>query len=116
MKLWKSPALYFGVVLILVVGAALLAPYVVDWASYRTSVERFGATLTGRAVRIAGPISVTLFPWPKITLDGVGIANAEGMLEPDLLTARRVEARLTLAALLSGEVRVESIDVLDPVI
>jgi hypothetical protein len=116
MKLWKSPALYFGILLLLAVSGALLAPYLVDWASYRGDIERLGANLTGRAVRIDGPISIRIFPLPRLTLDQVSVANAEGSLEPDFLTAKRVEANLTLVGLLNGEIRVESMDVLGPVI
>jgi hypothetical protein len=50
MKLWKSPALYFGILLILILGGALSAPYTVDWGRYRADIEKFGTQLTGRAV------------------------------------------------------------------
>ena len=39
MKVWKSPVFYFGIVLVLVVLSAMLAPFVVDWGSYRAELE-----------------------------------------------------------------------------
>src|SRR4029079_7364282 len=116
MKLWKSPVLYFGVLLLLAVSSALLAPYIVDWTRYRPDLEKAGSELTGRSVKIGGPISVHLFPWPSLTLEDVRIANPPGAHDPYLIRAKRVEARITLAWLFSGHVQVETVDVVDPLI
>src|SRR5438876_11008031 len=116
MKLWKSPALYFGILLILLVSGAIVAPHVMDWGQYRADIENFGGQLTGRTVTIEGPISVRLFPWTKLAIEDVKIANPKEASEPDLLAAKRVEVRMTLAGLFSGQIRVETIDVIEPVI
>ena len=78
MKLWKSPAFYFGILLILLVGGALAAPYIVDWSLYRSDIEKFGTKLTGRSVTVEGPISVRLFPWPKLSVGKVRVAMGLG--------------------------------------
>ena len=41
MKVWKSPVLYFGVLLMLAVVGLLLAPFVVDWDGYRADLESY---------------------------------------------------------------------------
>jgi uncharacterized protein involved in outer membrane biogenesis len=56
MKLWKSPVLYFGIALVLAVAAAFIAPYVIDWGSYRTAIESYGSKMTGRQVTVGGEI------------------------------------------------------------
>ncbi len=116
MKLWKSPVLYFGIALILAVAAAFVAPFVIDWGSYRTAIENYGSKVTGRQVTVAGDISGRLFPWPKLTIHDVKVANPAGAAMPDFVTAEEVEVRMTLAGLLGGEIRVETIDVIRPVI
>jgi uncharacterized protein involved in outer membrane biogenesis len=116
MKLWKSPALYFGILLILLVSGALAAPYVIDWTRYRGDIEAFGSRLTGRAVKVEGPISVRLFPWPKLAIERVTVANPKDASEPDFLAAKRIEVRMTLAGLFSGQIQVETIDIVEPVI
>ena len=78
MKVWKSPVFYFGIVLVLAVFSAMLAPFVVDWGNYRAGLEAYGEKLTGRKVEIAGPIGVRLFPWPRLTAQEVRIANPPG--------------------------------------
>ena len=50
MKLWRSPVFYFGVLLVLAVAGALVAPYVVDWARYRPALEHYATELTGASV------------------------------------------------------------------
>ncbi|WP_162914426.1 AsmA family protein [Taklimakanibacter lacteus] len=115
MKLWKSPVLYFGIALVMAVVAAFIAPYVIDWGSYRMAIEKYGRQLTGRPVTVAGDISGRLFPWPKLTIRDVKVANPPGAFVPDFITAEQVDVRMTLAGLLGGEIRVEGIDVVRPV-
>ncbi len=115
MKVWKSPVLYLGVLLLAAVFAALLAPFVLDWNSYRPGLENYGRKLTGREVTIAGPISVRFFPWPSLTAHDVHIANATGSEEPQFASAARVTARMQLAGLFNGTIDVESIEIDQPV-
>lgn len=116
MKLWKSPVLYFGIALVLAVAAAFIAPYIIDWGSYRMAIESYGSKVTGRQVTVGGEISGRLFPWPKLSIRNVKIANPPGSSEPDFISAEEVDARMTLAGLLGGEIRVESIDIVRPVV
>ena len=114
MKLWKSPILYIGVLLVIAVIAALAAPYVVDWARYRPTIEAYGSDLAGRKVVVAGPISARLFPWPRLTLEDVRVANVAGATTPEFLAAERVDIRMSLSGFLSGSILVEGIEVTRP--
>jgi uncharacterized protein involved in outer membrane biogenesis len=116
MKLWKSPVLYFGIALVLAVVGAFIAPYVIDWGSYRMAIESYGSKVTGRQVTVAGDISGRFFPWPKLTIRDVKIANPPGSSVPDFVTAEEVDVQMTLAGLLGGEIRVEGIDIVHPVV
>lgn len=114
MKLWKSPVLYFGLILVVAVLAALAAPFVIDWNGYRADLESYGRKLTGRDVRIEGPITARLFPWPRLTAEEVTIANLPGLAESQFATADRIEVKMALAGLLSGSIQVDSIDIERP--
>ncbi|MCB1379445.1 MAG: AsmA family protein [Alphaproteobacteria bacterium] len=116
MKLWKSPVFYFGIMLILAVTALLVAPFVIDWNSYRADLETYGRKLTGREVAIGGNVSARLFPWPKLTVEDVRIANPPGLAEPEFARAARIVVRMSLAGLLRGDIEVERIDAENPVI
>ena len=116
MKVWKSPVFYFGIVLVLAVFSAMLAPFVVDWGSYRAGLEAYGEKLTGRKVEIAGPIGVRLFPWPRLTAHEVRIANPPGSPDTWFATADQIVVRMNLGALFNAEIQVESINIDNPVI
>ncbi len=114
MKLWKSPILYIGVLLVVAVVAALAAPYVVDWGRYRATIEAYGSDLAGRKVVVAGPISARVFPWPRLTLQDVRVANVAGGSAKEFLSAERVDIRMSLSGFLSGSILVEGIEVTKP--
>ncbi len=112
MTIWKSPIFYFGVILVLAVSAALLAPFIVDWNQYRPQIEKYGAQISGRNLRAEGPISVRLFPWPKLSVADVKIDNPNG--DGSFAVAERVDIRVTLAGLISGTIQVEAVEVINP--
>ncbi len=114
MKVWKSPVLYFGVLLVIVVIGLLAAPFIIDWNGYRADLEAYGKKLTGREVIVEGPVSARLFPWPRLTVENVKIASPEGMNSKEFASAARITVNMTLQGLLQGSLDVESIDVEDP--
>jgi uncharacterized protein involved in outer membrane biogenesis len=116
MKVWKSPILYLGILLIAVVLAAVAAPLVVNWDNYRADLEDYGRKLTGRKVTITGPISARLFPWPRLSAEDVHVANLPELEGKDFASAARIELRMQLAGLFSGAIQVESIDITHPVV
>ena len=116
MKLWKSPVLYIGLLLIVAVIGALLAPYVVDWSVYRADLQKYGRKLTGREVTIMGSIAVRLFPWPSLTAEDIHLANPPGFEAADFAHAERIAVRLQLASLFNGTIQVDSIDIDRPVV
>jgi uncharacterized protein involved in outer membrane biogenesis len=116
MKVWKSPVFYFGIVLVLAVFSAMLAPIVVDWGQYRAELEAYGEKLTGRKVEIAGPIGVRLFPWPRLTAHEVRMANPPELDDKWFATADQIVVRMNLGSLFNAEIQVESINIDSPTI
>ncbi len=116
MSIWKSPVFYFGVLLALLVTAALAAPYVVPWNNYRGDLENFGRKLTGRDVTIGGDIAVKLFPWPQLEARNVAIGNPDGFASVAFVQADVVRVRLSLAGLFNGSLDVESVETERPMI
>ena len=114
MSVWKSPIFYFGILLVLAVVAALAAPFVINWNNYRDNLEGWGHTLTGRQVAISGPISVRLFPWPRLVAEDVSISNPTEFVEESLMHAKRIDVQLALAGLFNGEFQVEAIELEQP--
>jgi hypothetical protein len=115
MSIWKSPVMYFGLALFLGVAAALLAPFVLDWNTYKPQLEAYGQRLSGRQVKIDGNIEVRLFPIPRLEADDVRVFN-EGSIETVLAASDKVVVEVTLGGLLNGSLDVQAINFDAPVI
>lgn len=105
----RSPLLYLGVLLVLVLSSALIAPYFIDWSVYRPDIERYASRLVGRDVRIAGQVRIAILPTPILSVTDLRIANLEGAVTEDFLKAENLEIRIALSPLLKGEVDVQSL-------
>ncbi len=110
----RKIALAIAALIVLALGAALIAPFVVDLNDYRDEIAARLKTATGRDIAIDGTIDLALLPVPTIKVNGVRVANLAGASAPDLLRLSAAEARIALMPLLRGEVRVESLTLVSP--
>ena len=60
-----------GVLAIVVIMTAFLAPFFVDWSQYRGRMEMLAAQAMGTDVQISGNINVTLLPQPQLHFEDV---------------------------------------------
>lgn len=88
-------------VLILILTAALVVPYFVDWNAERGLVERQLSDVLGRPVKIRGAIDLKLLPTPYLRLADVEVGNEAA--KPDI-KVDEVQLEIALTALLRGEV------------
>jgi len=103
-------------VLILVLSALFAVPYFVDWNDYRHVFEAQATKLLGRDVKVGGEVHLVLLPAPQLRFDDVKVADVDGNLERPFLAARRLEAGLSIGALLSGTVEARNIGITGPVL
>ncbi len=101
---------------ILTVFVALLAAGVVafaaflksiDPAEYRDLIAEQVKQATGRDLTLAGEVELAVSLTPTITVSDVSFANAAWGSRPQMVTARRVEARIELLPLISGNINVK---------
>ncbi len=69
---------------------------------------------TGRVLRIAGPLRLSLLPSPGFVADEVSIDNLPGGSRPAMFVARKVTGSVDLLALLDRTIHVESVTLTDP--
>lgn len=103
-----------GGLIILVLTAALVVPYFIDWSSYRADFEREASRALGRDVAVRGTATARLLPFPSLTFTDVVVGN--GSDEP-AMTVASFSMDAELGPLLSGEIlifdmRIEGADVL----
>ncbi len=114
MSIWKSPVFYFGVALAFLLVAALGAPFIVDWNQYKPELQAYGERLTGRSVRIDGPVAVRLFPWPRLVAQDVQLGEMPGATPEVFADVESVSVRVSLNGLFSGKLFVDEIELVRP--
>ena len=86
-----------GSILIAVLLAAFAVPRLIDWAPYKAQIEAQIRERTGLKLMLAGPMRLEVLPRLALNAQDVAI-DAEGAT----LTATRMRAELSMAALLGG--------------
>ena len=81
--------------------AALVAPYFIDWSTYRADFEREASAILGRKVTVHGEATAKLLPFPSVTFSDVAVGGGPNG-EP-AMTAETFSMDAELAPLLSGD-------------
>ena len=89
-----------AIVLIVILTAALAAPYFIDWNGQRGFLEARLSRALGQRVTIGGAVDLRLLPTPYLSLGQAVIGNDEG---PITLAIRTLDLELAVAPLLHGE-------------
>ncbi|MEM9632175.1 MAG: AsmA-like C-terminal region-containing protein [Pseudomonadota bacterium] len=91
-----------GISVILVLVAALVGPFFIDWTVYRSTFETYAERALGHKVTVLGEADLRLLPAPSISFSDVRVGEAE---DP-LLVVSQFKIRIELPPLLKGEIRV----------
>jgi AsmA protein len=99
-----------------VIAAALAAPFLVPASFISSQIAALVNQKTGRDLRIAGPISISLFPRPALVAQDVTLASPAGGFSTDFLTAKTVDVALKPLSLLHGAIDIEQLKLSQPTI
>ena len=112
----KKLLIGFAVVIVLIVAAAIAIPFLVPLETYKEEIAARVRDATGRELTIKGDIKFSLLPRIELEVDDVAFSNAPGASTEDMAKLAKLELRLKLMPLLSGEVAIDSFVLVDPVI
>lgn len=101
-----------GGVVVMALFGALIAPPFVDWTNYRTRLEEQASAAIGQTVRVGGRVSVRLLPLPKVTFADLTVGEDED--GKPMMTAKSFTLLAELMPLLSGEVRIVDMELVEP--
>jgi len=90
-------------------GVAMLDP-----DRYKPEIARAVQAKTGRTLTLNGPLRVSWSLWPTIEVNDVMLANLPGGTRPDMARAERIEAQLSLPALLWRRIEVMKLTLVGP--
>jgi len=102
--------------IVIFVAAALIVPSFIDWNEYKGAIASQAKKVTGRNVFIGGEIKFSVFPTPALSVQDLHLASVEGAAEADMISLKALTVRVALWPLFEGEVEVESISLVEPVI
>jgi uncharacterized protein involved in outer membrane biogenesis len=92
---------FFGGLLVLALSAAVVAPYFIDWTSYRSDFEREASRILGRQVTVQGGATARLLPFPSVTFEDVAVAG--GPNGEAAMTVEEFSMDAELAPFMRGE-------------
>lgn len=107
--------LSIGLLLLLALTTALVAPRFIDWSNYTDVIEEQASRLLGRDVHVSGAVDLRLLPMPRITFSDIEIASRQDGSAPEVEVAR-MEALLSLAPFLRGEAEIVELTLDQPVV
>jgi hypothetical protein len=103
-------------IVILLLGGAFAAPYVIDWNNYKDVFQTQASRLIGRKVEVNGGVNLKILPTPQIRFENVRIADENGGFETPFARAQSFDMMLSLSGLLTGAVDAESVSLVKPVV
>jgi len=69
---------------------------------------------TGRELKIEGKVGFSVSLLPTVAIEGVRLQNAPWGSRPDMIMAKRIEVQIALLPLLSGNVEVRGLTLIEP--
>ncbi|MCW8970643.1 MAG: AsmA family protein, partial [Rhodospirillales bacterium] len=104
------------VLFVILIGAVIVAPGFIDWNHYKDQIAARIHEATGRRVHFDGDISATLLPAPALIAERVRLSNVDGAAVADMVSLRSLVVRVAMGPLLGGNIQVEALRLVDPVI
>lgn len=112
----KKLGIIAGILLVLLIGGALVAPSFVDWNKYKAEIETTASDLSERTVKINGDLSLAILPSPAFSAENVSVSNIEGGEADTFVTLKSVDVNVAFFPLLRGEFQVKKFILVEPVI
>ncbi len=111
----KGPLKWFavvvGVIVLLIVSAAILLPIVIDPNDHKPEIIAQVKEQTGRDLRIDGDIALTVFPWIGVEFGKVELSNAAGFDNPVFASTDKVSIRVKLLPLFSKRLEMDTVTI-----
>ncbi len=112
---WRG-IIVFVVALIVIVPVTIISVMVATFNPNRYKPQVIAAfeRATHRQLTIAGSLRLSGLFTPTVSAEGVTLLNPPGFPDPDLMSLKRIEARVALLPLLTGEVDITRLVLDDP--
>ncbi len=110
----KRFAIFFVVLVLLLVGAALIAPSFIDWNSYKPAIKEQITKATGYDLEIKGDLDLAVLPFPHLKIEDFILSNPQASEMPQILSMEHASVHVALLPLLQKDIKVERVDLVAP--
>lgn len=114
MRILRYVLIGLGVLLVVAVAAIGIFLATFDANAYKPRIQQAVQDATGRALTLAGPISLRPSLRPTLEVEDVTFANAEWGSRPAMARLGAMEVTLAVLPLIRGEVAIERIVLVEP--
>ncbi|WP_417471213.1 AsmA family protein [Maricaulis sp.] len=104
------------VLIVLVIGAAIILPFVIPASMYRERVQLAASEALHRDITLDGELHLSLLPRIEIRASTVSIANAEGFGDAPLAEMGEMRVAVKLQPLLERRIEIAEFVLIDPTI
>jgi uncharacterized protein involved in outer membrane biogenesis len=101
-----------GLVLLSVIIAVIYVS--ANLGQHKNKIEKIVEEATGREALIEGDLHLGLSLIPTVAVDGVSFGNAAWGTQPQMATVKSIEVKIALLPLLSGDIMVERLILIEP--
>jgi AsmA protein len=105
-----------AVAVVVIITAATIIPFVIPVEAYKDRLIALVKQATGRELRIAGPVRLSLLPALTIKANDVSFGNAPGALAPQMARLKELRVKLQLLPLFHRTLVVDRVVLVEPVI
>ena len=111
----RALIVFVALVVVLAV-AALVVPSFIDWNAYKPDLAERAEAETGRVLVIDGDIDFRLLPAPELSAREARLSNIAEAETAEMASLAAIEIRIAFLPLLRGDIRVERVSLVDPVV
>ena len=106
----------FLIAFLILLLAAIVAPNLISWNNYQDVIINKIKDLSGQDLKINGDIQVSLLPTPTILLNKISLSYPTNFSSKQLLTIKSAEIKISLNHLITGQLKIQKVKLIDPVI
>ena len=112
----KKFFLVLGILLVLLVGAVVAAPFLVPTETIKSQLTAQVEAATGRKLTVDGALDLSVLPSLGVDMGDVHFANAPGSDVADMVSLKELKVELKVLPLLTGAVEIDQFVLVEPVI
>ena len=109
MKLLRIVGWLLGIVVLLIVVAAIALPMLIDPNELKSQISQQVEAQTGRKLTIDGDLGLSVFPWLGVDVGSTSLANASGFSDQPFAEVETVQIRVKLLPLLSKQLEMDTV-------